>query len=65
MIPKLKRKDPFAIRMFENELDRVYAYLNCLDVHKTKWIGIRFHFSILWCLVMDGEDTQLWKIVTK
>ena len=63
--PELNRKDPFSIRMFEEALDRVHAYINYLDVHKTKWIGLRLHFPILWFLLVDGEDNEFWKIVTQ
>ena len=60
-----RRKDPLSIKMFDRALDRVWDYLNCQDVHKPKWVELRLHFPILWCLVVDGVDNELWKIVTE
>ena len=54
----LKRKGFFSIKMFERSLDKADTYLNCLDVHKTKWIGFRFHFAIIWSFLVDGEDNE-------
>ena len=34
-------------------------------MHKANWIGLRFHFPILWCPMVDGEDNEFWKIVTE
>ena len=65
MSPDLKRKYPFLIRMFERALDRAWVYLDCLSMHKFNWIGLRFHFPILWGPMMDGEDNEFCKIVNE
>ena len=63
--PDLKRKDPFSLRMFKRALDIVQVYFDCLSMHKANWTGLRFHFPILWCPMVDGEDSEFFKFVNE
>ena len=63
--PDLKIKYPFSIRMFERSLDIAQVYIDFLSMYKSNWSGIRFHFPILWGLVMDGEDNDFFKTVNE
>ena len=63
--PDLKIKYPFSIRMFERSLDRAQVYIDFLSMYKSNWTRIRFHFPILWGLVMDGEDNDFFKTVNE
>ena len=65
LIPDLKRKDPFSVRIFERTLHRVQLYFDYLIIHKSNWIGLRFHFPIILCPLVDGEDNGFFNTVSE
>jgi hypothetical protein len=51
-------KDPLNFSHFFISLDRVEKYIDFLKFHGIQWIGLKFHFPILWH-PMESED-EFW-----
>jgi hypothetical protein len=43
-----KCREPFSHSRFGTALNRVHRYIDCLKTHNINWIGLRFHFPIMW-----------------
>ena len=56
----LKQRDLMGYPFFWIEFSRTYFYVNSLQRNGTQWLGLRFHFLLLWCSKKDYSVTGQW-----
>jgi hypothetical protein len=45
----MKNKNPVGFPYFSLALNRATFYANSLMRHGARWIGMRFHYPVIWC----------------
>jgi hypothetical protein len=46
--------------MFHVASTRTHLYIDSLRRNGTKWLGLRFHFPLLWCALNNYRSVQHW-----
>jgi len=70
MLPvELQNKDPLGYPFFRMVITRSQFYINSLKRNGTKWLGLTFHYLLIWCggkiykidaLWNEHEETVVW-----
>jgi hypothetical protein len=56
-----EKREPFCLSLFHSTLDRLLIYTYFVKALGTQWIGLGFHFPILWEILETGKEEEFWK----
>jgi hypothetical protein len=71
-IEDIKRRDPFSYPFFCEALNMVDKYTNFLRRCGPRWIGLKFHFPLIWLMHINilffyelepQEEAKFWQVI--
>jgi len=57
----MRNKNTIGFPYFSLALNRALFYVNSLMRHGVRWIGMRFHYPIIWCQILFYRAPTKWE----
>ena len=58
-----RNRYPLTFSNFGLALDRVSQYIYCSKILGVRWVGLNFHFPILWEVMEKEKESNFWTMM--